>query len=111
VRRALERYRVDGLFATGGDVSAALLDELGAYGLDVDEELVPLAVAGTFVGGPWGGLPVVTKGGLVGDAGTTADCVARLRRMAAAARRQAHSAALSPPALPAPPPPLTRRNS
>ncbi|TDC74629.1 four-carbon acid sugar kinase family protein, partial [Streptomyces hainanensis] len=92
VRHALERRPVDGLFATGGDVSAALLAELGAVGLDVEEELVPLAVAGTFVGGPWNGLPVVTKGGLVGDASTTATCVTHLRKMAAAARRQVRAA-------------------
>ncbi|MDJ1134638.1 four-carbon acid sugar kinase family protein [Streptomyces iconiensis] len=92
VRRALERHAVDGLFATGGDVSAALFAELGAHGLDVEEELVPLAVAGTFVGGPWAGLPVVTKGGLVGDAGTTSACVTHLWRAASAARRQVRAA-------------------
>ncbi|WP_338146723.1 four-carbon acid sugar kinase family protein [Streptomyces boncukensis] len=91
-RRALERHRVDGLFATGGDVAAALFAELAARGLDVEEELVPLAVAGSFVGGPWAGLPVVTKGGLVGDAGTTVDCVSYLRRAAAVARRHVRAA-------------------
>ncbi|MFW6695069.1 four-carbon acid sugar kinase family protein, partial [Streptomyces sp. MAR4 CNX-425] len=66
VRTALEQQPVDGLFATGGDVSAALFTALGAAGLDVEEELEPLAVAGSFVGGDWAGLPVVTKGGLIG---------------------------------------------
>lgn len=88
VRRALDQHPVDGLFATGGDVCAALFTELDAHGLDVQEELEPLAVAGTFVGGPWNGLPVVTKGGLVGDTDTTTRCVHHLRRAAAAARRQ-----------------------
>lgn len=92
VRLAMERWPVDGLYATGGDVSAALFAELGADGLDVTDEIVPLAVAGTFVGGPWAGLPVVTKGGLVGDAGTAVVCVAQLRRAAAAARRQVRPA-------------------
>lgn len=98
VRRALERHRVDGLFTTGGDVTAALLAELAADGLTVEEELVPLAVAGTFVGGPWEGLPIVTKGGLVGDADTTVACVEHLRRAAEAARRQVRAAnpAMSP---------------
>ncbi|MFI8849829.1 four-carbon acid sugar kinase family protein [Streptomyces sp. NPDC053499] len=104
VRGALERHDVpgvEGLFSTGGDVSAALFAELGAHGLDVAEELVPLAVAGTFVGGPWAGLPVVTKGGLVGDAGTTSHCVTHLRRAAAAARRQVPAAdAMDPPPPP-----------
>lgn len=92
VRRVLERRTVDGLFATGGDVSAALFAELSAGGLDVSDEIVPLAVAGTLVTGPWAGLPVATKGGLVGDADTTVDCVAHLRRMADAIRRHVPAA-------------------
>ncbi|MEO3749945.1 four-carbon acid sugar kinase family protein [Streptomyces sp. B6B3] len=98
VRRALERHAVSGLFATGGDVATALLAELGAHGLDIEGEVAPLAVAGTLVGGAWSGLPVVTKGGLVGDADTTADCVARLRRMAAARRRRVRTALQDEPA-------------
>jgi uncharacterized protein YgbK (DUF1537 family) len=91
VRRVLERHPVDGLFATGGDVSAALFAELEAGGVDVADEIVPLAVAGTFVSGPWAGLPVATKGGLVGDAGTTVVCLEYLRRMADATRRHVRS--------------------
>ncbi|MCT2588880.1 four-carbon acid sugar kinase family protein [Streptomyces sp. N2-109] len=98
VRRAMERWPVDGLYATGGDVSAALFAELEADGLDVTDEIVPLAVAGAFVGGPWAGLPVVTKGGLVGDAATTVVCVEQLRRAASAARRQVRSAHTHTPA-------------
>lgn len=86
-RRALESARVDGLFLTGGDIAAACFAELAADGLDVTDEVVPLAVGGTFVGGPWSGLPVVTKGGLVGDAETAVRCVEFLEGAAAAARR------------------------
>jgi uncharacterized protein YgbK (DUF1537 family) len=92
VRRSLEQHTVDGLFSTGGDVTAALFAELAAHGLDVEQELVPLAVAGSFVGGPWAGLPVVTKGGLVGDAGTTVACVEHLRRAAETSRRHVRTA-------------------
>lgn len=92
VRRVLASRAVDGLFATGGDVSAALFAELSAGGLDVEDEIVPLAVAGTFVGGPWAGLPVATKGGLVGDADTTVACIDHLRRMADATRRHVRAA-------------------
>lgn len=91
-RQALAHHRVDGLLTTGGDVTAALLTELAADGLTVEEELVPLAVAGSFVGGPWEGLPIVTKGGLVGDANTMTTCVDHLRRAAEAARRQVSAA-------------------
>lgn len=92
VRRALEHSLVDGIFATGGDIAAALFHELGARGLDIEQELVPLAVAGSFVGGPWAGLPVVTKGGLVGDTATTVDCVDYLSQAAEARRRRVHPA-------------------
>jgi len=92
VRRNLEEHRIDGLFTTGGDVTAAVLDELGSHGLEITGEVVPLAVSGSLVGGPWDGLPIVTKGGLVGDARTTAECVEQLRRSAEAHRRQVTSA-------------------
>lgn len=91
-RRTLEQRSVDGLFATGGDVAAAIFAELAAYGLDVEQEIVPLAVAGTFVGGPWAGLPVVTKGGLVGDADTIVACVEHLQRSAETTRRHVRAA-------------------
>lgn len=92
VRRNLEMHRVDGIFSTGGDVTAALLAELGSHGLEISEEVVPLAVAGTLVGGAWDGLQVVTKGGLVGDAHTTVACVDHLRRNAGQYRLQVAAA-------------------
>ncbi|WP_148572600.1 four-carbon acid sugar kinase family protein [Nocardioides caldifontis] len=92
VRRTLEVHRVDGLFTTGGDVTAAVLHELGSHGLEVSDEVVPLAVAGSVVGGPWDGLQIVTKGGLVGDAGTTVACLDQLRTNADVHRRQVTSA-------------------
>jgi D-threonate/D-erythronate kinase len=92
VRRNLEMHPVEGLFTTGGDVTAAVLAELGSHGLEISEEVVPLAVAGTVVGGPWDGLHVVTKGGLVGDAGTTVTCLDHLRRTVELDRRHVPSA-------------------
>ncbi|MCV2490873.1 four-carbon acid sugar kinase family protein [Geodermatophilus sp. YIM 151500] len=92
VRRNLETHAVDGLFTTGGDVTAAVLAELGSHGLEISGEVVPLAVAGSVVGGPWDGLQVVTKGGLIGDAGTTVACVDHLRRTVELNRRHVASA-------------------
>jgi uncharacterized protein YgbK (DUF1537 family) len=92
VRRTLEAHQVDGIFTTGGDVTAAVLHELGSHGLEIADEVVPLAVAGSVVGGPWDGLQIVTKGGLVGDAGTMVACLDHLRANAAAHRRQVTTA-------------------
>lgn len=97
VRRNLERHTVDGILATGGDVTSALLEELGSHGLAISGEVEPLAVVGSVVGGPWDGLQVVTKGGLVGDAGTAVACVDHLRR---AAEIQRHQVALAESRVP-----------
>jgi len=97
-RRALQESLVDGIYTTGGDVTAAVLDELGARGLEVEDEVVPLAVAGEIVGGPWRGMPIVTKGGLVGTSGTTVDCIDRLTRAAATRTRRVQTAVPRTPA-------------
>ncbi len=91
-RRVLEECVVDGLYTTGGDVTAAVLDEVGARGLEVEDEVVPLAVAGEIVDGPWDNLPIVTKGGLIGDANTAVECIDHLVRAAEQRRRRAHTA-------------------
>lgn len=92
-RRVLQEVGIDGLFTTGGDVTAAVLEELAGQGIEVEGEVVPLAVAGELVAGPWAGLPVVTKGGLIGDDGTTVECVDRLQALAQARARSVRSAA------------------
>ncbi|MGO0604066.1 four-carbon acid sugar kinase family protein [Brevibacterium linens] len=77
---------ISGLYTTGGDVTAMVVRELGAMGMEIDKEIVPLAVGGRLVGGRADGLPIVTKGGLIGNAGTAVECLeflsttARVRR-------------------------------
>ncbi|GHD21119.1 membrane protein [Nocardiopsis kunsanensis] len=80
-----------GLYLTGGDLVASLLDELGVHAFDVGGEVVPLAVHGHLSGGPLDGTPVVTKGGLVGDEITLVECLAKLRRAVQSRLRQVHS--------------------
>ena len=63
------------LYTSGGDISVALYRRLGADGLLLHEEVVPLAAAGTLNGGDFCGLGVVTKGGMVGDSGAMDECV------------------------------------
>ncbi len=92
VRCVLERQSVGGLYATGGDVAAALLANVGADGLDVETEVVPLAVAGSLVSGPHTGLPIVTKGGLIGDEDTAVLCLDHLRHTSELRQRHVTSA-------------------
>ncbi|MCM1013998.1 four-carbon acid sugar kinase family protein [Brevibacterium sp. XM4083] len=66
---------VTGLYTTGGDVTAAVMRAVGAVGMELEREIIPLAVGGRLVGGRADGLPIVTKGGLIGDADTAALCL------------------------------------
>jgi PAS domain-containing protein len=69
--RAHERgLRCRGVVASGGHMASRLVDALGADRLGVAGEVAPLCPRGTVQGGPWSGLPVVTKGGLVGEDAT-----------------------------------------
>lgn len=97
-RRVMEDCVVGGLYTTGGDVTAAVLDALGARGLEVEEEVLPLAVAGALVDGPWAGVPIVTKGGLVGDDRAAVVCVTQLARTAAAHARRVQAVVPPSPA-------------
>jgi uncharacterized protein YgbK (DUF1537 family) len=59
-----------GVVASGGHMASRLVDALGAQRLAVAGEVAPLCARGTLAGGAWSGLPVITKGGLVGSEGT-----------------------------------------
>lgn len=74
----IDSHAVAGLYTTGGDVTAAVLSELGAVGMEIDAEIIPLAVGGRIAGGSAAGLPIVTKGGLIGDSSTAAMCLDHL---------------------------------
>ncbi|MFE3457762.1 four-carbon acid sugar kinase family protein [Nocardiopsis aegyptia] len=80
-----------GLFLTGGDLIASLLDELDVHSVDIGGEVVPLAVHGHVGGGPLDGTPIVAKGGLVGDDITLVECLAKLRRAVQTRLHQVHS--------------------
>jgi uncharacterized protein YgbK (DUF1537 family) len=81
VRLALEAAGAGGIYATGGDVTAALLEALDADGIEVVGEAMPLAAIGLLVGGPHAGLAIVTKGGLVGGPGAAVVCLDHLLTM------------------------------
>jgi D-threonate/D-erythronate kinase len=85
-RRAVAAYPVGGVYATGGDVAAAVVHALGAEGFAVETEVRPLAVAGRLVGGAHGGLPFAAKGGLIGDPLAAVECVEHLRMVSATQR-------------------------
>jgi D-threonate/D-erythronate kinase len=82
VRLVLAERPLGGLYVTGGDVTVRVMAALGAQGVELEEEVLPLAVAGRLRGGPHGGLPFTTKGGLIGGPLAAVACVEQTRRLA-----------------------------
>jgi uncharacterized protein YgbK (DUF1537 family) len=70
---------IGALFATGGETAVALLDALGVTGIRLLEEIEPGVPLGLTRGALT--IPVVTKAGAFGDAGTLSRCLSHLRRL------------------------------
>lgn len=68
-----------GLYTSGGDVTVAVCERFGTAGLRLKDEVLPLAAYGEFLGGEFGGIHIVTKGGSQGDETAIARCLAFLK--------------------------------
>ncbi|MCM3709155.1 four-carbon acid sugar kinase family protein [Sporosarcina luteola] len=71
--------KIDGTFSSGGDVTAALFAVSDAEAIQLHEEVIPLAAYGKFIGGSFDGIPVVTKGGMVGEKQSIYKCISFLQ--------------------------------
>lgn len=58
--------QIDLCYASSGDVSQSLLRVMKAQGERLISEVIPLAVYGEIIGGPYHGLRLLTKGGAIG---------------------------------------------
>ncbi len=59
-------FSISGVFCSGGDTSLGFLKRVNAKGIKLINEVMPLSVFGKIVGGPFDGLPIITKGGMIG---------------------------------------------
>jgi len=66
---------IGGLYTSGGDVTVAVCKALQAAGISVKDEVLPLAAYGRIVKGKYDNMPIITKGGLVGDSNALIKCV------------------------------------
>lgn len=67
--------RIGGLYTSGGEVTVSSIRALGANGFNVRDQILPLAVYGHLIGGTHPDLPMVTKGGFVGDKDSLIECI------------------------------------
>ncbi|WP_227322559.1 four-carbon acid sugar kinase family protein [Acidisoma silvae] len=72
---------IGALFATGGETALALLDALSVTGIRLSDEIEPGVPLGLTRGALT--IPVITKAGAFGDAGTLHRCLLHLRRLRA----------------------------
>lgn len=66
---------IGGIYTSGGDVTVAVCKALGAAGIEVKDEVIPLAVYGRIIQGKYNGIPIITKGGLIGDEKSMIKCI------------------------------------
>lgn len=71
----LSKSSVGALYTSGGDVTIEVMKKLEVEGIDIKDEVIPLAVYGRFIGGKYDNMPVITKGGLIGDRQTLSKCM------------------------------------
>lgn len=77
----VNRYKniIGGLYTSGGDVTLSVCQSFGVYGIEVKDEIAPLTVYGRLIGNNLNALPIVTKGGLIGDKNTGVECIRYLQ--------------------------------
>lgn len=71
--------KIGGLYTSGGDVTVDVCHLLKTVGIEVKDEILPLAVYGRVIEGEYPGMPIVTKGGLVGEDDALIKCVEYLQ--------------------------------
>ncbi len=70
-----ENLRIGGLYTSGGEVTVSVMRTLKAGGFSVRIMVLPLAVYGHIIGGEHPDLPMITKGGFVGDKDSLVECM------------------------------------
>ena len=79
VKILIETQKFEGIYSSGGDITIALLEKLKAIGVEIREEVIPLAAYGRLIGGDFPNLKLVSKGGMVGDEKTIKLCLHKIK--------------------------------
>jgi len=74
-----ETEKFEGVYSSGGDITIALLEKLEAIGVEIREEVIPLAAYGRIIGGDFSNLKLVSKGGMVGDETVIKLCLHKMK--------------------------------
>src|SRR5699024_10951001 len=72
---------IQGCFTSGGDVTASLCAVTNAAGIELEEEVFPLAAFGKLMGGEFSRNHIIIKVGINGNEKEIYDCVKYLRTL------------------------------
>lgn len=75
----LQNNEFEGVYSSGGDITLSLLSNLKALGIEIKDEIIPLAAYGRIIGGDKNQLKIVSKGGMVGDIDTVKLCLNKIQ--------------------------------
>lgn len=75
----LSDFSFAGIFISGGDITVAFVDYMEAMGIEIKEEIIPLAAYGRVIGGLRPSIRIISKGGMVGDKDAMKICMERLK--------------------------------
>lgn len=68
-----------GMYTSGGDITVAICKKSGTAGLQLVDEVLPLAAYGTFLNGEFEGIHLITKGGSQGGRDAINRCITYLK--------------------------------
>ena len=74
-----EVQKFEGVYSSGGDITLALLEKLNSIGVEIKEEVIPLAAYGRLIGGKFPNMKLVSKGGMVGKEDTIKLCLNQMK--------------------------------
>lgn len=75
----LQNNSFEGVYCSGGDITLSLIETLGGLGIEIKDEIIPLATYGKVLGGIQNQLKIVSKGGMVGDINTVKLCLNKIQ--------------------------------
>ncbi|WP_251861681.1 four-carbon acid sugar kinase family protein [Clostridium sp. Marseille-Q2269] len=66
---------IKGIFSSGGDISVSICRKFNSAGLELLDEVIPLAAYGKFIEGEFPDMRIVSKGGMVGQEDAMELCI------------------------------------
>lgn len=75
------KQRIYGLYTSGGDISEAICQQANISALQVNGAVLPQVLSSQIIGGPYHGVQMVSKGGLIGNQDVITHCLDYIKRI------------------------------